>query len=803
MKFSEMWLREWVNPPINTTNLINQLTILGFKVDTLQSVSKNFYGIIIGQIIECIPHPNIVNTWITKVNIGQKKLLNIICNTISCRINTKVVVATIGAILPNGHKIILTTTASEKISDGILCTFKMLGIEDNTQNIIELPKNAPIGKNFYNYFHLYDKIIDVDITPNRGDCLNILGMAREIAVINNIKTKNIKIYTNTPIVNNTIAVSINTPKKCPKYLVRIIKKINTAIPTPLWIKEKLRRCGIYSINIVTDITNYVLIELGYPIHAFDYEKITGNIIKVRFNTPEETSILYNKKTFKLLPNTLIIADNKKILSIAGLITSDQFCIYPIHTNNIVLQSAFFTPSIITHQSKLYNIYNLSSIRYARGVDPYISQLALERVTFLLLKYCNGYPGPIVEITNKNFLPIPTPIILHRSTIDKMLGFHIKNQEIFKILKNLGFQIKLLKQDCWKILYPTWRFDISIEENIVAEIIRVYGYNKIPNTTINTNLIVPNNQTSPTIPLSKIKSLLIHRGYQEIITYSFVNPDVQKILFPMENPLILKNPITKNMSSMRLSLWIGLIETMIYNKNRQQKNIKLFESGICFTPHTNKNKKINQNFMIAGLRSGSRFHEHWDIAKYLVDFYDIKGDIEAILHATNKFGYITFKKSTHTALHPTQNSAIYLNNNTSSICIGYIGSIHPAIQIKLNIQPHILVFEIAWDVISNIKLPKISVVSKFPKNFRDISIIVSDTISYESIINICKKIIADLLIDITISDVYKNKNIPQDYKSLTIKFTLQSKTHTLKENEISNIISQCLIALKRNLKIIVR
>lgn len=798
MKFSEIWLREWINPPINNVELIQQLTMIGFKADVSQPISNIFYGIVIGKIIECKTHPYHNNAWMIKVNNGKKKLLNIICYATNCRNNIKVVVATIGAILPNGNKITLNTIPGQK-SEGILCTFKTLNILDNTPGIIELPEDAPIGQDFYDYLHLYDNIIDVDITPNRGDCLSIIGIAREIAAINRLKLKNFSRHTITPIINDSISIMVDAPDACPQYLTRIIKNINITISTPLWIREKLRRCGVSTVNIVTDITNYVLIELGHPIHIFDYAKISGNIMQIRYTKTTDTIVLSQNKILKLFPNTLIISDDKKILSLAGVISTQ--CSISSQTHHVVLQSAFFTPSVIAEQSRTYNIYTLSSIRYARGIDPNLSQAALERVTSLLLEYCHGCPGPIINVVHDNFLPKPKLITLHRKKLHKILGFYIKHQEITDILTRLGFQIQFSQQtNSWKILHPTWRFDISIEENIIAEIIRFYGYHKIPNPTIHTNLITPYHHPT-TMPLSHIKSLLVARGYQEIITYSFVNPKIQKLLYPIINPVILKNPITLAMSSMRVSLWIGLIETMIYNQNRQQKHIKLFESGICFIPKDNNNHhEINQNFMIAGLRSGFRLNQHWDLTTYPVDFYDIKGDVEALLHLTNKFSYVRFKRSTHPSLHPIQNAAIYLNNCT---CIGHIGVIHPLIQSALNVQSNILVFELEWNSISNITLPEISTISKFPKNYRDISIIVPNNISSESIINVCKKAVADKLIDIRLSDVYQNAKIPKNYKSLTIKLCLQSKTHTLREEEISGIINTCTIALQKNPTITVR
>ncbi|WP_159715470.1 phenylalanine--tRNA ligase subunit beta [Blochmannia endosymbiont of Camponotus nipponensis] len=790
MKFSEMWIREWINPSISSIELVKQLTMAGFKVNELKPVANMFHGVVIGEIVDCKMHPNYHNIWIIKVNNGSNKLLSIVCDAPNCRKNIRVAVANVGAILPNGHKVQLTTIQGQQ-SEGMLCTFATLGIINHTVGIIELPINAPIGQNFYNYLHLYDNVIEINITPNRGDCLHILGISREIAAINHLKLKKIKTNSIKPTINDIIPISIEIPDICPQFLGRILKNIHITVPTPLWITEKLRRCGICSVNIVIDIVNYVLLELGHPIYIFDYEKIDGNIIRIRFSQFGEILKLShdNNNHLKLFPNTIIISDYTKPLSIAGTIFPNKYSICP-NTRHIMIQSVFFPPSTIANQSRLYRMNDLSSLHYTRGIDPSASKLALDRVTSLLLKSCGGYPGPIISVINHDMVPKPINIVLNRTKLDKIIGFHIPSQEITYILKRLGFQTEF-SNNSWTVLTPTWRFDISIEENLIAEIIRIYGYNNIPRVSIRTKLITDYNNVS-TISLSRVKNLLIDRGYQEIITYSFVNPKIQKLLHPQKIPLILKNPMTLDMASMRLSLWPGLITTVIHNINRQQKHIKLFESGICFIPEKTAENQVHQNFMIAGIRSGFRFNEHWDLTTYSVDFYDIKGDVEALLNATNKISCIRFKKCTHPALYSNQSAAIYLND----ICVGYIGMIHPAIQMKLNLRSHILVFELSWNMVSQFILPKITAISKFPKNYRDISVIVSDDISAESVITECKKIAnTDQLVDIKISDLYRGKNISKGCKSFTIRLLLQSTTHTLKEEEISDVVNKCSIILK--------
>lgn len=803
MKFSEIWLREWVALSINSNTLYDQLTMAGFQVEESKPVYKyKFSDVVVGAVVEYTAYPGLIDKWIIKINNGSKKLINVICDRINFYKDLKVVVATIGAVLPN-DSIVTTTAINYENSEGILCTYKMLKLYDYTENIIILPKNAPIGVNFYDYLGLNDNIISINVTPNRGDCFNILGLSREIAAINQLKLKKLQLNTIIPTINDTLPIIIENPKQCPKFLGRIIKNINISVGAPLKIREKLRRCGIHSVNVVTDIINYVLLELGYPIYAFDYDKIDPNTICIRYANFGETLKLFEDNIVtKLHENTLIVADCYKPLAIAGLIVGNEFNV-SIRTRNIFLKSAFFESSIIIKQSKLYNIYTNSSIQYEHGVDLNLSELALNYVTYLLLKICNGCAGPITSYINNRFLPKSNFIRLHMSKLDKLLGFHIKNQEIIFILRNLGFRIIKIQNNIWTILVPTWRFDIFVEEDLISEIIRIYGYNKIPQIPMIHSSIAELYSQSVIDLLFRSKIALVDRGYHEIITYSFVNPNIQKLLYPQHVPLTLMNPISLNMSVMRLSLWTGLIKTAIYNQNRQQKCILLFESGICFMPKKNNLYRKSQTLMISGIRAGFKFYKHWDATVSVMDFYDIKGDVEAILysiiHISNN-NNIIFKSYQHSALHPKQSAAIYLNE----IFIGYIGKIHPMIQYKLGLYLDTLLFELSWDVISEFQLTKsVTDVSKFPKNYRDISFIIQNDINAADIINLCKEMDIEQLIDVKLIDVYTGKNISKGYKGFTIKLILQSNTHTLKEKEISKIIDKCILVLKKQFNIILR
>lgn len=799
MRFSEGWLREWINPPVTSVEMINQLTMAGFQVEESKPLySSVFSGIIIGEVINYKKHPNSHKLWVITVNNGTKKYINIICSDINCKKNARIVVANIGTQLPNGDVINSIIIDGEK-SEGVLCTFSMLKLNQCKKEIIILPENAPVGHSFFDYLKLNDNILDINIPYNRADCLNIVGLSREIAAINRLQLKKIKIDVIQPNITDIIPIIIEDTNRCPKYLGRIIKNINITISTPINIQTKLYCCGVPSVNVVIDIINYVLLELGYPIDVFDYDTINPNAIYVRFSKNEEKLSLFDdQKSVKLLKNTLIIADSDKPLSIAGIIMGKQSMV-SIKTRNIFLQSAIFNAFDIAKQSKLYNLTTFSSIRYERGLDYNLSETALNYATSLLLKVCNGDPGPVISAVDCNKLPQPNIVTLNRFKLDTVLGFNINETEVTCILKNLGFQIQL-HDTFWTIFIPTWRLDITIEENLISEIIRIYGYDKIPQIIIKTDLNKSYNKKN-IVSLSRVKTILVNRGYNEIITYSFINANLQKLLYPGIAALTLKNPISSDMSTMRLSLWPGLINTVIYNQNRQQKHIQLFESGICFTPNIANKNKVSQKLMIAGIRYGLRYNEHWNSELSIVDFYDIKGDIDSIFNFINKKNdQFFFKNCKHFALHPNKSAAIYFNKTL----VGYVGMIHPIIHRKLNLKLNTFIFELSWDVFSKFQLTtKILPISRFPKNYRDISIIVPQYIFLSDVINSCRNLSIYQLTSVTLIDIYTGKNINKGYKGFTIRLTLQSQNNTLKEEDILNFVNICIEALKKDCHAILR
>ncbi|MXP67433.1 phenylalanine--tRNA ligase subunit beta [Pantoea sp. Aalb] len=790
MKFSEFWLREWVNPTLNSAALSEQITMAGLKVDAIKSVADDFHGVVIGEIVNCYKDIHNTKVNLTKINIGNNKLLNIICDAINCREGMKVVVATTGIILPSSRYKIISTTIYGIVSEGILCSFGDLGINNDFSKIIELPINAPIGIDIRNYLQLDDKIIEISVTSNRGDALSILGIAREIAALNILSLNIPNIESVTVTTNETCAIFVDATIECPRYLCRIIKNINLKVLTPLWMQEKLRRSGIHSINPLVDITNYVLLELGQPMHVFDVDCIEGEIV-VRMAQEDENFISLDGTQIKLNKDTLVLADQHKILAISG-ICGGKYSGIQDNTKNILIECAFFNPLAISGRARRYGLYTDASCRYEHGVDPELQYKAIERATQLLVDICGGKVGPIVNRTQENHLPKQITIILRHEKLNLLLGYRITEEQVTDILKRLGYEVAF-SIGAWRVIVPSWRFDIQLEEDLIQEVARVYGYNNIPKIPLTTNLTMTQH-CETNLSLNRVKNMLVDKGYQEAITYSFVDPKMQQLLYPEEKTLIILNPISHEMSAMRLSLLIGLLSAVVYNQKRQQRRVRLFESGLRFIVDSQSDLGVRQEFMLAGVLSGNRYKEHWDIQSQEVDFYDLKGDLESILDLTGKLEEISFCAEANPALHPGQSAAIYLSDER----IGFIGVIHPELEGKLSLNGCTVVFELLWDKIIDRILPNACAISRFPANRRDIAIVVSEHIPAAQIIAECKKVCANQLVNINLFDVYRGKGVNKGKKSLAISLILQDTSRTLEEEEIAAIVNKCIEALQKQL-----
>ena len=788
MKFSENWVREWVNPSISTEQLCDQITMLGLEVDGVEKVAGDFTGVVVGEVVECAQHPDADKLRVTKVNVGGDRLLDIVCGAPNCRQGLKVACATEGAVLPGDFKIKKTKLRGQP-SEGMLCSFSELGIDVDADGIIELPLDAPVGTNLREYLDLDDKAIEISLTPNRADCLSIAGVAREVGVVNKQVVNQPHFDAVPATISDKVQIELKAPEACPRYLLRVVKNVNVKAQSPIWLQEKLRRCGIRSIDPIVDITNYVLLELGQPMHAFDASKVSQPV-QVRLANNGEELVLLDGTTAKLQSNTLVIADQTGPLAMAGIFGGQASGVDAETTKDVILEAAFFAPLAIAGRARQYGLHTDSSHRFERGVDFTLQRHAMEHATALLLEICGGEAGEICEVVSEQYLPKVNEVTLRREKLDSLLGHHIETETVTEIFERLGFAVKYAN-DVWTVTSASWRFDIEIEEDLIEEVARIYGYNSIPNNAPLAHLRMREHKEAD-LELSRIKTALVDADYQEAITYSFVDPKVQTLLHPEIEALVLPNPISVEMSAMRVSLLSGLLGAVLYNQNRQQNRVRLFETGLRFIPDANAEFGVRQEFVLAGVITGTAKSECWTGKAENVDFFDLKGDLESILSLTEVGSRVKFVAKAHSALHPGQSAAIKLDGKE----IGFIGTIHPLIAQKLGLNGKAVVFEILWDAIANRRVVQAKEISKFPANRRDLALVVADNVPAGDIIDACKQAGGEKLTQVNLFDVYQGIGVASGHKSLAISLTIQDNEKTLEDDEINAVISAVLNEVKQ-------
>ncbi len=791
MQISENWLREWVNPALSSQQLSHQLTMAGLEVDALQPVAPPFNNVVIGEVVSVEAHPQADRLRVTSVNVGQEHFLSIVCGAPNVRVGLKVVVAMLGATLPNGLEIKRAKLRGVD-SFGMLCAAQELGLSPDTEGLLELPNDAPIGQNIRDYLQLDDNIMEFGITPNRGDCLSVLGMAREVAAFNGLSLTWPQIN---PAIENClerITVSLKS-EACPRYLGRVIKDITPNAKSPEWLVRKLARSGIASLGAVVDVTNYVLLELGQPMHAFDLSKIEGGII-VRHAKKGEKLTLLNQQTIDLREDSLVIADHKKLLALAGIMGGNDSAVND-ETVDILLESAFFQPLGLAGKARSYGLHTDSSHRFERGVDFNLQRQAIERATQLILKIAGGSAGQIVEETLKEALPTRSPISLRTSKIKQVLGFELDKAQIETMLLALGMKLQSNEQG-WSVTPPSYRFDINIEVDLIEELARLYGYDNIPIQKPQFSLELVSK--AETISIQQIKECMLGLGYQEAITFSFVDPKIQQILAPQEATLNLANPLSSELAAMRTTLWSSLLNAVAYNQNRQQNRIRLFEVGSRFIPQ--KNGVLAQEMMLAGVITGDVLAETWANKSASVDFFDIKGNVESILALTGTSDTVSFKAAQHSALHTGQTAAII---DEQQNIIGYVGKLHPQVQQSLELQGAVFVFELLLAPLLTAKVPTFSELSRFPVVRRDIAVVLDANIPASNVLQTARQAGAELLQNVWLFDVYQGAGIAEGQRSLAIGTQWQRHDRTLQDEEIKAGVQAIVDALQKQHNAVLR
>jgi phenylalanyl-tRNA synthetase beta chain len=784
MKFSKAWLSELLNFEIDAAKLAKQLTMVGLEVAEVKPVAGDFCGVIVGMIIEVGQHPNANKLTVCSVNIGESEPLTIVCGASNVRPKLKIPVAVIGATLPNNVKIKKAKFRGIE-SFGMMCSAVELGVAEALPGLLELPDDAPVGMDLRQYLMLDDATIEIELTPDRGDCLNIVGIAREVAAINRIKRNQLK-QENIITQGSSLPIVIKAPDVCPHYCGRIIRRINNQIITPIWIQERLRRSGIGIINPVVDVANYVMLELGQPLHAFDLAKLDEKI-QVRYALPGEEIILLSGSKIELNTKTLVIADSSRALAVAGIMGGVDSGVSK-NTSDIFLESAFFTPEKMAGQARTYGLQTDASYRYERGVDFRLQLQALDRATSLLLEIVGGNPSDAAEIIVQENMPKCLVVHLRRSRIEKVLGMAIADADVFDILAHLEMQVELAS-DGWQVTIPSWRFDLGIEEDLIEEVARIYGYHCIPEQKIVAELIA----SSPNIASTKrdrLYELMIDLGYNEVITYSFTDKKLQALLDPEHVPLPLVNPISPELAVMRTTLWPGLISAAKYNCYRQEQRVRFFEIGLRFLQ---QGDSLQQLPTLAGVVLGDVYPEQWGIKqREQVDFFDLKNDIDAILKLFGHIEHIEYVPTNHPALHPRILAQICIANAS----VGFIGAIHPKIKQKLDLPNKLYLFEINLNSVTSEIKNTFNEFSRFPKMQRDIAIIVNKEITWQQIKQKIVDISGELLHNIELFDIYHGEGIGLNQRSLGIHLIFQNVARTLVDTEIDELISQVIFVLKQ-------
>jgi len=783
MQISEAWLRELVNPSISTETLVDQLTMAGLEVDSVTPAAAEFSLIVVGEVMTMTQHSNADKLRICQVSVGETELLQIVCGASNVRVGLKIPVALVGAVLPGNFKIKKSKLRGE-LSLGMLCSEKELGLAKDADGLMELSNDAPIGTDIREYLALNDSIIELDLTPNRADCLSVEGVAREIAVLNKMDWNSVAFAPAEISHDAVIDVKIEEQQACPRYLGRLIKNVNPNAETPLWMQERLRRSGLRSLGPLVDVTNYVLLELGQPLHAFDADKLSGSIT-VRTGKKGEKLALLNEQTITLDGTALVIADEKQALALAGVMGGENTSVTEL-TKNIFLECAFFTPVTIAGKARQFGLHTDSSHRFERGVDFTLQQRAIERATQLIVDITGGSVGAISEVTNTDSLPQRPAVTLRRQRIQRVLGISMADEDISQIFTGLGMQVESFDEG-WHITPPGCRFDITIEADLLEEVGRIYGYNNLPNSSLLMRSELGKAEEA-VLPLARIEDLLVDKGYQEVITYSFVDESIQKMIAPDVPFIRIQNPISSELSVMRTTLWCGLINAALHNTKRQQNRVRLFESGLRFIK---RNDEMLQQRMISGLILGNALPEQWSEKSRKVDFFDLKGDLTAIFALNNDT--VSYQNSTHPALHPGQSADIL---NAQGEKIGLMGMLHPALEKQLDFDTPVFLFELDQALVFKKQVPTFAALSKFPSVRRDMALLVKEEVTSAEITKCIHDCNEKVIQDVLIFDIYRGEGVENGYKSVALSLMLQDFTQTLSDSEIDAIFSRVLTALKK-------
>lgn len=784
MLFSESWLRTFIDTPLTSEQLAHQLTMAGLEVESREPVAPVFTGIVVGQVLTVERHPNAERLSLCTVDAGEEAPLQIVCGAKNVAVGIKVPCAKIGALLP-GDFAIKPAKLRGVESFGMLCSGKELGLPDETDGLMILPEDFQTGQCIRDALTLNDQRFVLKVTPNRADCLSMIGLAREIAAIENRNWTHPKPVTITPTLSETPSPTIED-KLSPHFSARWIRGINNTRPTPLWMRQRLERAGLRCINLVVDITNYVMLELGQPLHAYNAHALQGDLT-VRLAHPDESLTLLNGQTAKLTPDTLVIADSKQVLALAGVMGGEASGV-AAETTDILLESAYWHPHSVSGKARLYVLSSEAAHRFERGVDPKAIRQALDRATQLILELADGQAGPIGEYLDASTFPKEAQIHLRAERIQRLLGFEIKTKNVETYLRSLGCTLAAQK-DAWIVTPPSWRIDLEREVDLIEELARLVGYDHLPTQAPTPPLtFLPVSETH--LSTASLKAYCVETDYQEAITYSFVSDLIERKLNPDITPMLLLNPIAQTMNVMRTTLWSGLLPALQNNVRRKIERVRLFEIGRVFLGID------QQPLRLAGLAFGPREAEQWGHRKNLVDFFDVKADLESIFRGR----LLTTQAKKHPALHPGRSAAVCLDG----VEIGILGELHPQLVKQWDLPSAPILFELEVNAtLEQLALHAFVPLSDLPVVRRDLALVAPQALPAQQVLDVIWHSGLKHLQDVTLFDVFEGGNLEPHLKSLAVRLHWQPDVQTLTDADIQTDVHHVLSLLDQQLNVTLR
>ena len=790
MKITYAWMNEFVPLAVTPAELAKRLTLAGLEVESVAPVAPAFSGVSVGEVLDCKRHPDADKLSVCEVTTDGSNRLQIVCGAPNVRAGLNVAVAAVGAELPGGVRIKRTRIRGVE-SNGMLCSARELGLGEESDGILELPASLAVGLSVREVLALDDTVLEVNATPNRGDCMSVFGIARDYAAAQERRYLAAEVIAVPPGSGERFPVRIDHPAGCPVFGSRVIRGVNPRATTPQWLRERLRRVGLNSISPIVDVTNYVMLDLGQPLHAYDLPKLAGGI-HVRSARPGERIALLDGKEYDVGPEFMLIADDNGGVGLAGIMGGRDTAIGE-DTTDVLLEAAHFTPASVAGRARRLGLLTDAVQRFERGVDPTLPALALERATALLLEMAGGTPGPTQLTRGGEGASTASRVSLRRSRVTRLLGAAVPDTEVESILAAIS-EVES-EPAGWRVRRPPHRFDIKIEADLIEEIARLRGFDSIAERPATTPQIA-GHDTESRVSSDRLLTAMADLGYREAITYTFVDPAVQRQLFPETRSLTLANPISADLAEMRVSLWCGLIPACRENLRRQQNRVRLFEVGNKFDLSGDGLREIET---IAGVACGARWPEQWGSAREPLDFYDVKGDVERLLALGGDAAVLRFEADTLTCLRPGRTARILRN----AVPIGWIGELHPRLVKSLNLSNTLFLFELEMQLAFKAKLPQLNKISKFPSVRRDLAVVVDESVPLSVLQENVTVSAAGLLSELRVFDVYRGPGVDSGRKSIALGLILQDSSRTLTDVDADAVVASVVTRLRDVLSATIR